>query len=343
MATIRDISERAGVSTATVSRVLNNDKTLSVADETRERIFKIANELSYKRVSRRKVERMTNVSNPKIGVLLFQDLEEELRDPYFLPIRYAIENECRERDIITSELLRFKDFNLNQHLEDLDGLIVVGKINSESIKAINQEIKNVVYIDNEPNEETFDSVLIDFEKATNDALNHLFRLGYKHIGFLGGKLIEYSLNKKVEIEEKRHSTFVSRMRTEGLYRADDVYLGDFTMSQGYEIMKQALKKGNLPEAFFVASDSMTIGALKALQEANLRVPQDVAIVSFDDIEMAKFASTPLTTIRVHTEGMGRTAVKVLLDRINGRDFPLKVIVPTKLIIRESCGSKIKEK
>jgi LacI family transcriptional regulator len=114
------------------------------------------------------------------------------------------------------------------------------------------------------------------------------------------------------------------------------------MTQGYELMKDAIKKGNLPEAFFIASDSMSIGAMKALQEANLRVPNDVAIASFNDVQMAKFASTPLTSVKVYTEQMGRIGVQLLLDRIAGRELPLKVTVPTKLFIRDSSVIKKEE-
>lgn len=84
---------------------------------------------------------------------------------------------------------------------------------------------------------------------------------------------------------------------------------------------------------------MAIGALRALQEVNLNVPSDVAIISFDDIEAAKFASTPLTTIRVHTMEMGRTGVRLLLDRLKGRELPITITLPTELVIRESCGGK----
>jgi LacI family transcriptional regulator len=84
---------------------------------------------------------------------------------------------------------------------------------------------------------------------------------------------------------------------------------------------------------------MAIGALRALQEAKLKVPDDVAIIGFDDIEAAKFASTPLTTIKVHTREMGRIGVKLLLDRLNGRELPLTVKVPTELVVRESCRKK----
>jgi LacI family transcriptional regulator len=127
------------------------------------------------------------------------------------------------------------------------------------------------------------------------------------------------------------------MTSMGHYRKDHVFIGEFSMRQGYELMKEAINKGDLPEAFFIASDSMSIGAMRALQEANLRVPEDIAIASFNDVQMAKFASTPLTSVKVYTEQMGRVGVQLLLDRIAGRELPLKVTVPTKLVIRESSG------
>lgn len=103
-------------------------------------------------------------------------------------------------------------------------------------------------------------------------------------------------------------------------------------------MKKAIKKGDLPTAFFVASDPMAIGAIRALLESNIGVPDEVAIVSVDDIEMAAFVSPPLTTVKMYSEQMGRVAVNLILERISGREIPLKVEVPTKLIIRDSCGS-----
>lgn len=114
------------------------------------------------------------------------------------------------------------------------------------------------------------------------------------------------------------------------------------MREGYRLMKKAIDQGHLPEAFFIASDSMAIGALKALQEAGLQVPRDTAIVSFNGIEEAEFASTPLTTVKVYTEEMGRTGVKLLLDRLNGRTLPQHVTLPTTLIVRQSCGCTAKE-
>ncbi|MGP4039679.1 LacI family DNA-binding transcriptional regulator [Gracilibacillus sp. D59] len=340
MATIKDIALRSNVSATTVSRVLNNDQTLSVASETRKRILEIANELGYKTVRERKFEQRTmdKKNKIKIGIVLCQSLQEELNDPYFLPIRQGIEKECLECGIHVTELFRAHSFSATQLTEDFDGLIIVGRYSPESIQKYSNQIKNIVYIDFAPDEEKFDSVVIDFEGATKKIINHLFANGYQHIGFIGGRQLEHSDIGYHKVEDPREKTFKTIMKQRGIYNSEHVFIGDFTISYGYQLMKKAIETENIPEAFFIASDPMAIGALKALQEADLRVPEDMAIVSFDDIEMAQFTSTPLTTVKVYTEEMGRTGVRLLLDKINGRELPLKVIVPTKLVIRDSCGS-----
>jgi len=104
----------------------------------------------------------------------------------------------------------------------------------------------------------------------------------------------------------------------------------------YNMMKKAIDKGDIPTVFFVASDSMAMGVMQALYESNLKVPQDVGIVSFNDIHTSKYLIPPLSTVRVHTEFMGATAVVLLLERIReNREIPKKVVIPTELIIRES--------
>jgi LacI family transcriptional regulator len=342
MATIKDVAARAKVSAATVSRVLNNDETLSVTDITRQNILEAAKELKYIPVNRRGTLREnTNLRKRKIGILLCQSFEEELSDPYFLPIRQEIENECKAQGFQEVEVFRLQNLDASQHRNDIDALIVVGQVNPEFIKKFSAGTDHIIYIDYSPDENKYDSITIDFEKATNKALNHLLDLGYKRIGYIGGKSVEHFDHKSIEIKDKRQLFFENKMKENDMYDPHDIHVGYFTMTQGYELMKSALKQGNLPDAFFIASDPMGIGAIRALQESDLRIPEDVAIVSFNDIEMAKYASPPLTSVRVDAEEMGRVGVKLLIDRINGRKTPLKVIIPTELVIRESCGSNNK--
>ncbi|SHM66174.1 LacI family DNA-binding transcriptional regulator [Gracilibacillus kekensis] len=341
MATIKDIAIKSKVSPATVSRVLNNDQSLSVAEDTRQRILEVAKSLDYTTIRSRKKQIEEKASTYKFGIFLCQSIEEELSDPYFLSIRQGVERQCREIGVETVEIYRIHN-QLSQLNDELDGLIVIGKIHTEVVEQLKQKIKHFIYVDYSPDEYHFDSVVIDFEKATNLALDHLFNLGYQKIGYIGGLQAEHSKNKQTRhFSDGRHKAFNEKMKKMEINASEHTYIGDFTMSEGYRLMKEAILKGELPDAFFIASDPMAVGALRALQEENIKVPDEVAIVSFDNVEMAKFASCPLTTIHVPTETMGRTGVKLLMDRLDGRELPLKVVVPTKLVIRESCGSHIK--
>lgn len=337
MATIKDIADKSHVSASTVSRVLNNDDTISVQAETRERILQVAKELGYETIVERRLKQKQQASK-SVGIIVTQSLDEEISDPYFLSIRQGIEMELASHGVKTVTF-RLHETENYQMIEGLDGLIVVGRVKETALKAISK-VENVVYINHSPNEDLYDAVVIDFERASEKVLKHFLAVGYKRIGYIGGREKEHIKNQKFNSEDKRLTTFERFMKEQNLFDPAAVFVGEYSMAQGYKLMKEAIRAGKLPEAFFIASDPMAIGALRALQEANLKVPEDVAIISFDDIEAAKFASTPLTTIRVHTKEMGKTGVKLLLDRLNhGRELPLTVTLPTELVIRESCRSK----
>src|SRR5690606_13124656 len=160
MVRIKDIALKAGVSSSTVSRVLNNDDTLSVTDEVRERVLQVTKELNYKPVqTRRNIQKKNNLLK-KIGIMLCQSLDEELNDPYFLSIRQGIENECNNQGLKNSELFRFHHFNPDKiNSDNMDGLIVVGKVNELDIAKCNLDKDRIVYIDYSPDESKYDSIV----------------------------------------------------------------------------------------------------------------------------------------------------------------------------------------
>lgn len=332
MATIKDIAEIAKVSQSTVSRVLNYDKSISVADETRKRIFETAEKLDYKTVKQRK-----NNSNKKlrIGIVHWYSQKEELEDIYYLSIRKGIEEECAYNNIEVITVFKTEnEYNLNEY-ENLNGIIAVGKFSVDEVKEISDSTENIVFVDFSPDDEKFDSVIVDFKKAVIKILEFLIDKGFKEIGFISGN--EYIGKKLEKLEDERQNTFISFMKEHNLYNEENIYIGRFTFEDGYILMKKAIKRGNLPKAFFIASDTMAIGAMRALFEANIKIPQDVCIIAVDDIPTAKFLSPPLSTIKIHTELMGTTAVGLLLERIEGnRNIAKKVIIPTKFIKRKSC-------
>ncbi|KGG80938.1 LacI family transcriptional regulator [Caloranaerobacter azorensis H53214] len=334
MATIKDIAKLAGVSIAAVSRVLNYDTSLSVTDETRRRIFEAAEELHYKPPKQRNKKVKKKL---KIGIIHWYSQKEELDDPYYLSIRKGIEKECFSKNIETMTIFKNDNRYITDELNDLDGVIAIGKFSNDDIEEFLMYSRNIVFVDFSPNEKIYDSVVIDFRKAVLEVLEYLLNCGHSKVGFIGGR--EYVGKKMKPIEDEREKTYREFVQTRKLFDPKNIYIGNFTAEDGYKLMKKAIKTGQLPTAFFIASDSMAIGAMKALYESNIKVPEDVSIIGFNDIPTSKYLTPSLTTVKVHTEFMGGTAVNLLLERINGnREIPKKVVIPCELVIRESCRS-----
>ncbi|MET1031059.1 LacI family DNA-binding transcriptional regulator [Domibacillus tundrae] len=349
MVTIKDIAKRTNVSASTVSRVLNYDETLSASPETKQKIFNIAKELNYRTVKSRRLQTQTQSTeiakreNTKIGMVLLQSKEEEASDPYWLSIREGIEKECTAQGISSLKLIRLQHMvKAREELSELDGLLIVGRIDYPILQSIREYNRNIILINQDANEEEYDSIIFDYEKAASLAMDHLLARGYKRIGYIGGteriSVEEAQSLKKIYTPDARKTIYESKMKQHGADEPTLLFVKEYSIQSGYDLMKEAMAQGNLPEAFFIASDSMAIGALRALHEANIQVPDDVAIVSFNDIEMAKFTSPPLTTVKIPTEEMGRLGVRMMIDRLDGREMPIKIMVPTTLTIRESCGT-----
>jgi LacI family transcriptional regulator len=332
MVTIKDIAKLAGVSIATISRVLNQDASLNVTDDTRKKILDIAEELGYKTVK----QRTKNIFNRiKIGVIHWYSQNEELGDPYYLLIAMGIEKECFNKQIEMVTIFKNGDRYITSELNDLDGVIAIGKFSKEDVEEFAAYSNNIVFVDFSPNEKQYDSVVVDFSKALTEVLEYFQERGHSSIGYIGG--VEYVGHKKEIIADERLTAYQEFMKKNEQYNPQLIHLGRFTSEGGHNLMRDAIEKGNLPTAFFIASDSMAIGAIQALYEANINVPDDVSIIGFNDIPTSKYLVPSLSTVKVYTEFMGVTSVQMLLERINeGREIPKKVIVPFELTIRESC-------
>jgi LacI family transcriptional regulator len=327
MATIKDIAQLAGVSIATVSRVLNYDTTLSVSDDTKKRIFEAAEELSYKKLPARKQE------SGKIALLQWYTEKEELEDLYYMSIRIGVENRCRHHGIQMASYFQDNVEDLKQ--DNLRGLIAIGKFSSKQVKELSSITKNIVFVDYSPDEEQFDSIVIDFEKATKKVLNHLIKKGHERIGYIGGR--EVFRDKTSTIEDLRESTFKRYLAEKGLLNEAYMYNGSFSVQDGHSLMKRAIDehKEQLPTAFFAGNDSIAVGALRALLEEGISVPDRVNIIGVNDISLAKYVFPALSTVKVYTELMGETAVDTLLEKIEGRKIAKKIMIATKLILRNS--------
>lgn len=331
MATIKDIAKLANVSPATVSRVLNYDGRLSVANKTRERILKVAKDLGYKTPKQRNGAHEQRI---KIGVLNWYSQEEELGDSYYLSIRKGIEKECYKEAIEVAIIFKEDNRYILDKSSDFDGLIAIGKFGKEDIKEFSKYSENIVFVDYSPDISRFDSVVIDCKASIEEALRYLLENNHKEIGYIGGR--EYIGQEKELIEDEREITYLTFVKRNNIYYPENIYLGEFTIESGYYLMKKAIKKVNLPTAFFLGNDSIAIGAMKALYEAKIEIPKEVSILGFNDIPAAKYLTPSLSTIRVHTEFMGKTAVEVLKEKIStNREIPKKIVIPCQFVIRDS--------
>ena len=174
------------------------------------------------------------------------------------------------------------------------------------------------------------------------AVQHLLRLGYTEIATITGPL---DLTSATD----RRDGYLAAMRQARLDPPEDyAQEGDWSEFSGSRAMEALLRLRNRPEAVFVASDSMAIGALKAIRASGMRVPEDIALVGFDDIPMASALEPPLSTVRQSIYGLGYTAATVLLDdllRTPDGERPLgegqRILLPTELVVRESCGQRLR--
>lgn len=329
MATIKDIAAKAGVSTATVSRVLNHDETLNVQEETRKRIFEIAEEMEYELRPQKKRKRKL-----KIGVFYSYSPQEELEDPYYLSIRLAVEKAVREegyrQQTVSSEDTR-------ETLAGVDGVICTGTFGHSMVEKVDSWEKPVVFIDACPDIKRFDAIVTDYHQAVAEILDYLIAGGHTGIGAIGG--MEFDEDGE-EVADQRIAAFQEYLCQKGLYHPKYVKRGPYHAHSGYCLLKELYEEGQLPSAIFVVNDSIAAGCYKAAYELGLSIPGDISIIGFNDIPGAKYMIPPLTTVKLHMDFMGEYAVSMLEDRVlNGRKICMKVTVPTELCIRDSVEVK----
>ncbi len=332
MATVRDIAAKAGVSPATVSRVLNMDPTLNVTDETRFNVFRIAEELEY--VPRNK---RANAAQEKKSIAIISWLEQymEVDDPYYLSVRVAIEHKAEEYG------LAVRSYSLNDLDDGLrmqEGVIVLGRLRKEELESIRQYNEVVVIVDNDFTIPGYDYVGVDLGKMMREVLNRLYELGHRKIGYLGGLTLKQQ--KERDFVDRRDIAYAAFMQEKGIY--DETYIYDvagFTFRAGYKTTLQVLKGDKIPTVIVAGNDSMAIGAYRAIAECGLRIPEDISVVGFNDQPNAKYMVPSLATVRIPSSNLGYSALDLLLDRVKTqRDYTKKVYLDTEFKERHSCGA-----
>ena len=336
MANLSQIAKKAGCSISTVSRVLNYDPTLSVTDKTRQKIFRIADDMNYALPKHR------TKKGQNIAIVQWYTQAQELRDEYYLSIRLGVEEAAQKYGYKIKHY--FKDEPL-ESIKDAVGVIAIGRYSQLEIEQLVELNPMIVFVGQDTLENNQSCVVTDMVTPVEKVLTFFLNHGLDRIGIITGNGRTNDNHEK--IYDERLKSFRDFLRTKKLYTPKNVFSGSISPESGYQLINEAIQNRSLddfPNAFFVSSDTMAVGVLRALNENHLRVPEDVNVISFNDSANAKFTMPALSSIRVHTKQMGSRGVLALRELIENKVqyAPEKIVIGTKLIFRESSFAPTKE-
>lgn len=343
MASIRDIAKLAGVSAASVSRILNNDETFSINENTRKRVIEIANSVSY---SKNQNQKNRDVGEKQtIAIITRHELDSEKDDPYFMLIRKGVESEAAKWRLKTVRAfsMREKEKDISQ-LSRYGAVVIIGEMSLEALTEISKINANIVLVDSYSEYAGFDCVQTDFAQKTHEILDLLKSKGHKNIAFIGGVTSKVDLDGTAiyHKNEVRSENYKQWMILNRLDEYTTVLQGKWSPSAGLELGEQLMAMNPRPTAVVVASDPLAVGVYKAAVNAGLSIPEDLSIISFDDIEMSKYMTPSLSTVRLNSEEMGKISVELVKGKLLGvRAMPVRVICSSELILRDSV-SEIKK-
>lgn len=331
MATLKDVAKKAGVAISTASYALNNDPRVS--NRAKEKVLEAARKLGYRPngIARNLKKQKTDT----IGLFL-----NDLGGPFYSEIIRGVQEVVTSNgyDLIACSTYGGINSTAYRFFEEkrVDGAILLGpSIPDNLIIEVAREDFPIVVLDRELHVDYVYNVLIDNKNGAYSAVNHLINLGYRKIGCLSGPTNSYDNQKRMEGFKK------ALQEKEVPFVSNWVVQGKFTEEGGYHAMKVLLTNEQLPEAIFSANDEMAIGAIKALEEAGMSVPDDVAVVGFDDIRLASYINPQLTTVAHPKYEWGTMATHMIFQALKGGVQKDAVWLSTSLVVRESCGSKKK--
>ena len=329
----KDIAEKLGVSTTTVSLVLNNKP--GVGQETRERVLKEIESLGFE--TNIKIKPTASLKN--IRFILFKSHGLVVGDtPFFSKLIESIEGEARNNgfNIIISYLS--KDTNTREYVKQFESeessagiLLLATEMSKENIETFADTNVPVLILDNCFDSVQIDSVQIDNIEGTSKAINYLAACGHTDIGYLHSSADIYNF-------EQRYIGFKAALQQNGLeFKPDNVINLEPTLEGSHRDMKKYVRENRkLPKALFADNDILAMGASRALKEEGYKLPEDVSIIGFDNMPYCVMMRPMLTTVNVNNAEMGKIAVRRLADIINGKTIgKIKILIRTDFVIRKS--------
>jgi LacI family transcriptional regulator len=331
--TIKDVAEKAGVSTATVSLVVHNNTRIS--PETRKKVLKVIKQLNY--YPSRSARGLVSKNSGNIGFILTEDhfLETE---PFYTIIFLGTEFATRETNYyvllttVNSEFVKGEPLPRFIQEKNVDGIIIAGKIPLPLIDRIKLMKIPLVFVDYYPPDGDFPVVMIDNIKGGMLATQHLIELGHRKIGFVGGDLNHPSISDRLYGYRKALRQAFIEVNANYINTEEQ----NTTKHTGYLAAEKLFAKALDLTAVFACNDAMAIGVLQYLKDHNYKVPEDISLIGFDDIEYDLLEKPSISTIRVHKIELGVEAMKLIVNVVENNDLsPKKTLIPVELVIRES--------
>lgn len=332
--TIKDIAQMAGVSKATVSRVLNDSKPVS--SEIRDKVMRVIEETGYKpsALARGLATKETHL----IGVII-----PDVANPIFSELVKGMEEEANNTNynvlLCNTYLDHEKEMRYLNILKDkeVDGIIFLTTDETEDQTTFFKSFgKPVVTVDRRFKQLAIPSVGVNDFKASYDAVNYLINLSHEKIAMVRAPFDDQSHGYD------RYNGYLKAMEDHNL-TVDKNWIveGNFTVNDGYEAMGRLLASKNPPTAVFFANDMMAVGGIRCIVDSGLRVPDDISVIGFDDIPIASIFIPSLTTVKQPTFDIGRKAMEKLIHMINGNDEEMHTLFETQLMLRNSTRKQSK--
>jgi len=340
-----DVAKLAGVSPTTVSHVLNNTPKARVSKETRARVIECARKLNYQPnfVARSFIlQKSFNIGTVICRSNESSSIQSSFAFGFIQGIQSAIKNSNYHSSLFLTSNLKELDYKTLFREKRVDGLIILQTVIPD-LEILEHDLKEeqypIIVVNNHLENTKLNYVDIDNKNGIFQAVDHLRNLGYKKIGFINGPL--------------NQSNFIERLKAlkEALKEYDLPTYPEFILEDTSEncskIIERWARTRDYPQAIIAANDWIAIGVIRDLKKRGLSVPEDIAVVGFDDIEISAHFYVPLTTVRQPVLEIGFTAAKELINWIDSKSKndhrQVKKILKTELVIRESCGAKLREK